>query len=65
MKYPPKSAYTFSSGPSHESPCMDPHFRSPEYQAMKEQRMRAAGIIKGEVKIEFEHEEKPDLEGDD
>ncbi len=65
MKYPPKSAYTFSSGPFHESQCMDPYFRSPEYQAIKERRMRAAGILQRDVEREIEHEENPDLESED
>lgn len=43
----PKSAYHFPAGPSHESPCMDPYFSSPEYLAKREQWMRDAGILQG------------------
>lgn len=42
----PKSAYHFPPGQSHESPCMDPYFRSAEYQSKREQWMRDAGILK-------------------
>ena len=42
---PGEGAYHFPIGESHESPCMDPYFRSIEYLAKKEQWMKDAGIL--------------------
>jgi len=63
MNYPGKEAYTFPHGPSHTSPCMDPYFRSPEYQAKKERWLREAEIIAGiTIPIDRDRDEKPDDE---
>jgi hypothetical protein len=61
MKYPGKEAYYFPTGPSNLSPCIDPYFRSSEYQAKKEQWMHETGITAGSTtRRDYEHEEKPD-----
>lgn len=63
MKYPGKEAYHFPAGPSHTSPCMDPYFRSPEYQAKKGKWRREAGITAGiTILMDHDREEKPDDE---
>lgn len=63
MKYPGKEAYHFPVGPSHTSPCMNPYFRSPEYQAKKERWLLEAGITAGiTILIDHDRDEKPDDE---
>ncbi|AKB81138.1 hypothetical protein MSBR3_0560 [Methanosarcina barkeri 3] len=59
MKYPGKEAYHFPVGPSHTSPCMDPYFRSPEYQAKKERWLLETGITAGiTILIDHDRDEK-------
>ena len=51
IKHPCPEAYNFPAGPSHESPCMSPYWRSQP-------------IRQGKIRDEIEHEEKPE-ESDD
>lgn len=63
MKYPGPEAYHFPAGLSHISPCMSQYFRSPEYQAKKEQWMREAGITAGAaIPTDHDYDEKPEEE---
>ncbi len=64
MKYPGKEAYHFPAGTSHTSPCMDPYFSSPKYQAKKEKWKREADTLKKATLIDRDHDEKPDEPGE-